>query len=294
MASTWEEAAVIAARLAAEPSRACAPSTYARDLALSMAATAGLLLGTRAAADRWAPAWCGRPAERAGRDDWDSRVVSTLNAVYVAGGYGAFCARAEPSLFETSSYDATLVASCGRDRWLVALCGYLAVDAWLCCLAFLRRPRGASKRNGAGGFDDPVVLAHHVVVLVAFAAGVRTRLATRYMACLIFNEASTPFLNLRSLLKFADPKAGPSAAYVANGVCLVATYGACRVGWTLFVVGHVARSWRDLWRVGYLVADGRVLVVAGLSLLCVAHLLINVYWYALILAKARDALAKAR
>ena len=59
-------------------------------------------------------------------------------------------------------------------------------------------------------------------------------------------------------------------------------------------MGHVARSWRDLWRVGYLVADGRVLVVAGLSLLCVAHLLINVYWYALILAKARDALAKAR
>ena len=274
--------------------------TYCVDLVGSVALNAGLMYATRVVADACAPAWCGRHLlDARGREDWDSRVVSTINAVYVAAGYYAFASRAERGL--GSSYEATLAGSCGRDRWMVALCGYLVVDSALCCAAVWRRRRRRRRGDApaaSGSFDDPLVLAHHVVVLVAFGVGMRTRLATRYMASLLFNEASTPFLNLRSLINYASPPRADGAResalaarlYAANGACLVVVYGACRVAWTLFVVAHIARSWRDLWRVGVLVGDLRVGVVVCLSGLCGAHLGLNLYWYGLICAKARRAL----
>ena len=80
---------------------------------------------------------------------------------------------------------------------------------------------------------------------------------------------------------------------MANGVCLVVSYFLFRVAWTLGIVLHICKAWADLWRLGVLVRDHRVLTVAGLSFLCVAHLTINLFWFSLIIRQARRLLAGA-
>ncbi|KAJ1451063.1 TLC domain-containing protein [Pelagophyceae sp. CCMP2097] len=185
--------------------------------------------------------------------------------------------------WRTDAFDAVCVGSCGRDVWMTALCGYLSADALLCARALLAKRRNAGPPARAGAYDDPVLLLHHAVVGVAFGVGMYSRLATSYMAALIVNEASTPFVNLRALINYAVPprqqRGAVKVLYVANGVVLVFSFGFARVVWTFAICLHICTAWATLWRAGVLAGGARLPVVVSLSILCAAHYAINLVWF---------------
>jgi len=270
-AEAWAEAERVAARVYGEEANWCSTGgSYVLRFLGSTALTGLAHAAVRLVADRWrAPAVA---------VDWDSRVVGTVNAVIAVRAYAAL---REPLRWSTSSYDAVAAASCERDAAMLSLAGYLFFDLLVC---FVLRSRGSGGTSTTGGYDDPLVLAHHAIVVLAFFVGVATRLATAYMAALLVNEASTPFVNVRTFINVRWPPPRPRSspaqvAYVLNGLCLVASYFLCRVAWTAAVVAHAARAWAHLWRVGLLVRGYRLLVVVVLSSLLLAHLLINCLWF---------------
>mmetsp|Transcript_29664 Transcript_29664/g.95647 ORF Transcript_29664/g.95647 Transcript_29664/m.95647 type:complete len:347 (+) Transcript_29664:53-1093(+) len=267
--STWAEAEEVARRVYAEDAEWCEESY------LWLFAKSALLTGAAHGVVRFV-------AERRGwrsrsiAVDWDSRVVSTVNAVLALRAYALLD---DPLRWSSTSYDAVLTARCDRDRAMLSLAGYLSFDLVVCvAMNFM------ATASSPGGYGDPLLLAHHAVVVVAFLVGVRARLATAYMAALLVNEASTPFVNLRSVINSQWPPPRPRTSpaqlsYVLNGLCLVSTYFLCRVAWTFGVVVHAARAWVHLWRVGLLVGGYRLVVVVALSLLLLGHLLINCLWF---------------
>ena len=265
----------VAARVYLESPRWCEGRSYVWMVVRSGVGTALGHLAVRCVAD--ARGW--RPRGLA--LDWDSRVVSTVNAVLAVRAYvllGDFDLG--------SSYDAVVVADCARDGATLSLAGYLLFDLLVCLYARDQR------KSAPGGYDDPLVLAHHLVVAVAFLVGVASRLATAYMAALLLNECSTPFVNIRAFINAHWPPPRPRTStpqilYLINGLFLLATYFFCRIAWTLRILLHVAFAWRDLWQVGLIIGGHRLLVVVCLSFLLLGHLLINCLWFTHILSHVR-------
>ncbi|KAJ8603363.1 hypothetical protein CTAYLR_004299 [Chrysophaeum taylorii] len=256
--SSWAEAALVADRVLAEPPRWCQRRSYGGVFGASAVATAVLH----------------RAVGRLGRGvDWSSRVVSSINSVAILCLY-----RHELG----SPYDAVLRNRCERDLAMVALVGYLVVDAVLSTRELVRR-----RRRLAGTYGDPLVLAHHLIIVVAFCVGIVARLATTYMAALLLNELSTPFVNIHALIRRGWTVRPPTVErlYVLNAAALVSTYLLSRVVWTARVVAHAAFAWASLWRVGLLVGGYRLYVLVFLSALLLGHLAINLLWFAIILRK---------
>lgn len=264
-------AEALAARVLAEPPRWCSPHTYIVTVVLSTSMTVAAHIAVR----RFSSTLWQRDV------DLDSRVVSTLNAMLLLAVY-------QPNAWwHTSSYDAVLGNDCRRDVCMLSLVGYLTIDAIICACTLCRRNKGDTMKSGS--YADPLVLAHHALVSIAFVIGIATRLATTYMAALIINELSTPFINFRVLINAIWPptQARPPSidlVYLLNGVALLVTYFFARVLWTFFIVLRVAFAWRQLWRVGWLLGGYRLYTVAFLSFLLAGHLLINLLWFANIIA----------
>lgn len=274
-------AEALAARVLAEPPRWCSTQTYAFTVVLSTTMT----VAAHAAVRRLSSTLWQHDI------DLDSRVVSTLNAMLLLAIY-------RPNAWwHTSSYDAVVGNDCHRDVCMLSLVGYLTIDAIICARILCRRSEGGT--NKPGSYADPLVLAHHALVSIAFVVGITTRLATTYMAALIINELSTPFINLRVLINAIWPPTQdrpPSIdlMYLLNGIALLVTYFFARVLWTFFIVLRVAFAWRQLWRVGLLIGGYRLYTVAFLSFLLAGHLLINLLWFANIIAHLGRLIARHR
>jgi len=215
--------------------------------------------------------------------DWDSRLVSTANAIISIWNYGKLQKHLD---WHTSSFDAVVVPSCERDLAMAKIAGYLIFDGTVSFSIIIQMNQSVKKAT-PGGYDDPLVLIHHVLIIVAFGIGVYFRLATAYMAALLLNEASTPFVNVRALINATYPPSlrskrprGLELIYFANGVCLALSYFVFRLGWTAFVLAHAFRAWYDLWRVG-IVLNGQyhLPVVSLLTMLLLGHFIINCLWF---------------
>lgn len=253
----------IVTRVLNEPPRWC-DTGYASTLLASAGITTLTHLAVR---------WISRRMRWWDSLDCDSRIVSTLNAAVMLYMY-------EPKQWwRDSSFDNVLGNSCQRDLCMISLVGYLIVDGALCAAAILGRQSKDDESSTPGSYADPLVFSHHALVATAFVVGIASRLATTFMAALIVNELSTPFVNFRVLIKNGPKTRFNDALYIVNGIALVTTYFFGRIAWIGFVVYRAAEAWRDLWRVGWIVGGYRLRVVVTLTFLLCGHFLINIVWF---------------
>ena len=155
-----------------------------------------------------------RPSRTPGWDtktrlDANTRVVGFVNI-----GVCLFtCGRllADPATFEalTRLEEAAFGTSPVRDFYLLVVAAYMIYD--MAIVVYFYRAIG-----------DPLMIVHHVVIIVAIQVGVQHRAATFYIAVLFMNELSTIFLNTRYLLLHMGRK--DSSIYIYNGIALVLSF----------------------------------------------------------------------
>merc|ERR1712070_292593 len=93
-------------------------------------------------------------------------------------------------------------------------------------------------------FPDLSVVVHHVLILIAYSGGLVSGWGTLYLAGLLVNEISTPFINQRYILKHQALTG--SAAYGVNGICLALSFFVFRILACLLAVGHISFAWLEL------------------------------------------------
>lgn len=147
--------------------------------------------------------------------------------------------------------------------------GYLLYDLVLCLWHF--RTLG-----------EPTTLIHHTVILVAYSLGLSYHVGTFYMGFFLVNEISTPFLNFRWFLFMSGRHTGRLYDWNVNALAL--TFFVSRVVLNLIAVEHMTRGYFRFY--ASLFASGNPMwLVQLLIALAWAHVLINLYWFWLILEK---------
>mmetsp|Transcript_18696 Transcript_18696/g.24677 ORF Transcript_18696/g.24677 Transcript_18696/m.24677 type:complete len:328 (-) Transcript_18696:19-1002(-) len=217
---------------------------------------------------------------------WTSRIISVVNAVCCV--YGAYqmvfssevgrsaLHRPVVAVF-SSAYASEGIPGDSRSFHLALFAGYIAYDLVLCLRHECLR--------------DAATLLHHAVVLVALLVSLKFDLITLYIAALMFNEASTPFLNFRYFLYKAGLE--DSLAYLCNGVGLFLSFFVFRALLITGIVIHIAYAWHHVgFQQGYIYSEPawRVAVAIFLTFLASLHWLINIYWFSIIFNKTLEAL----
>lgn len=110
--------------------------------------------------------------------------------------------------------------------------------------------------------------AHHVAALAAVAAAALRRHAHNYTLALLATECTTPFVNLRWMLEKAGRKG--SAAYIANGLLLLAVWFVGRILLLLLFFNH---AWKHRGEIAQLPRASRQLAVLVPPLLFALNLL---------------------
>ena len=111
-----------------------------------------------------------------------------------------------------------------------------------------QRVKSSSQSNPTPGFcsfvlANPLISAHHLVIALVFAPMMTVLFRSHEPGMLMLGaafvlESSTPFVTLRSVM--ADLGLKNTAAYVANGLTLIAVFFACRIAvYPIFFKVHI-------------------------------------------------------
>lgn len=244
------------------------PELVPLTVALSTAAAYGLLFTAAYFGCRW-------DYSQKIRVDWSSRIVS--NTQCIVSGYSAFHILVLDEQGARAMWDtelATFGRSESRELCMLLFVGYLIYDL---CLVL----------HNYSTFPDPSLMLHHVLILLAYSAGLASGWATFYLGGLLVNELSTPFINRRYTLKHQGLE--ESTAYLVNGMLLVVTFFVFRMVVCTAVVVHIGAAWKQLgWAKGMLwvLPASHLCALAMLSCAAIGHLVINALWFRRIVAAA--------
>ena len=183
-------------------------------------------------------------------------------------------------LLQTNPVEATFHQSQETEMWLMITAGYLLYD--LALLIYYARILGSLS-----------MYLHHIIVLSAFFAGAALRIGTLYMAAFLVNEVSTIFLNFNYFLAMT-PKLRNSIWYKVNGVAFLITFTIFRTIQNSAVTYHIfARAWKYLWIVVRALPTKLQLGCAGLTILAVAHTILNIAWLGEVVKASSRKLARS-
>jgi hypothetical protein len=126
-----------------------------------------------------------------------------------------------------------------RSLYLMMTAAYLTHDVLVCAL--LDRELRSEL--------NPLLVTHHVIIIVAFTLGIASHVGTFYMSVFLLNEASTLFLNANYMLLMTAAAAadGEAAAqrvrasllYKLNGVALLCVFFVMRIVLNGALVWHM-------------------------------------------------------
>lgn len=143
--------------------------------------------------------------------------------------------------------------------------GYLTQDLVLC----------VRHRETLG---DAFTLVHHCVAIAAFLLGVRYGFGTFYMSTMLLSEASTPFVNMQRMLLLSKRSEG--TLYLVNGVTMASVFFVFRVLLNSAFLAHIVWAWVSLCAEAWpRHTRAEIATVIALTLLFVAHSLVNLYWW---------------
>jgi hypothetical protein len=212
------------------------------------------------------------------RIDVLSRLVSVINVSMCL--WSAFNLHASHRALLHDHFPTAFGSDVRRERHLCLLAGYLLYDVLL--LVVYR-----------AHIWDTQMLVHHCVIFTAIVVSIHMGVASFYISVLLINEASTPFLTLRYILLSIGR--ADSRLYLVNGVLLFLSFFVFRVLAISLLVLHGAQGWWELGvRQGMLSTIPAVQIgtFVGLSVLLLAHWLLNLIWFAKIWAHARRVLMR--
>ena len=148
--------------------------------------------------------------------------------------------------------------------------GYLAYDFLLCLWYY-------------STFGEFTTIVHHVLILVAYSCGLYYHFGTFYMGFFLINEVSTPFLNIRWFLFKSSLHEG--RFYEINGYVLALSFFVSRVVLNLLAVEHMTRGFVRYYAELTSREGLPITILYFLPTLAWIHVLINLYWFWLILDK---------
>jgi hypothetical protein len=200
---------------------------------------------------------------------WVSRIPSTLHALLAM--YGGMQVLLEAEGQRAWAGEAEFMvwgATPLRSFWAMHTAGYITYALFLVVMHH--------KVLG-----DPMLLMHHVLVILTFVGSIFSGVGTFYVGVLLLNEASSPFLNINFFLAAMGYK---GTLYVANGLVLFVSFFLLRIVLSIYWLLHVLfvcwpgamRAYALPWESG-----GEVLLYSVCfvnTVLFFVFILLNVVW----------------
>jgi len=190
------------------------------------------------------------------RIEWGSRVVSTVNALYVT--YGAFHSMIFERVWDQHPF---LGYSAFSDHYHRVFMGYIAYDLILVLSNKCIRSKST--------------IAHHVIASFAYSVGVAYRSVQMLTNAFLATEATTPFVNNRWFM--AVTKLHNTRTYILNGLLMTFGFLFVRVLFVPYIsIKAIITHWDEVQLMHIMPLIFMYAILPSMTLL-------NVYWCFLML-----------